>query len=226
MKNTDSTSFSWQNIVSAVLVILACSAGSGYCQNNEYVLLLQQTPAEGGQISPAMGVHRFAANEVIHLAAVPEPGYQFVYWLGDVSDATSSSTTIYLDAPKIVIAVFERAEFQFLPEEGRVPAGRGGGGLIRARAEYAAGGGGGAGAKRPHKPPGLLVLEVQERFPEIEEEPISDYNDFPIPEEEINEFPVPSEFPVPNEIPEPATVTLLGIGSLMILFRPKHRKKL
>ncbi len=170
------------------------------------MLLLQQTPPQGGTITPAVGVHNFGLNTDVTLTAIPKPGYQFVYWLGDVSDPTANRTIVYLDAPKIVIAVFEQSEYEFLAVQERAQSAPGGG-LFRSAADYARqrggqGGNGGGGGRRPGP------LEPPE--PEKPE-------DFPVPK--VGEdFPVPEvgeDFPVP--IPEPATLSFLALGSLVLL---------
>ena len=97
-------------------------------------LVLQQSPSAGGRISPSVGIHYFELNTVVTLSAIANPGYEFVYWLGEVNDPVSSTTTVYLDGPKIIIAVFERSEFELLAERNM---GYGaGGGLVRKVAEY------------------------------------------------------------------------------------------
>ena len=187
-------------IISAALVLCA-SLQPAYGQMNDPALLLQQSPADGGTITPAAGVHKLEFGSEITLTAVPGPGYQFVYWMGDVSNPAASSTTVYLDGPKIVIAVFERAEFELLVVEAASHIAPGGG-LLRSISEATQGGFGGPGGRRPHV----------RRWPANgDEEPPDD--------EEGEDFPVPEggeDFPVP-EIPEPATVLLLGLGSLALL---------
>ncbi len=188
-------------IISAALVLCA-SLQPAYGQINDPALLLQQSPADGGTITPAVGVHQFEFGSEITLTAIPRPGYQFVYWMGDVGEPTTSRTTVYLDAPKIVIAVFERAEFELLFVEGPSHI-RPGGGLVRTAAGAAQGGFGAPGGSRPRK----------FRWPSVPPPPDDD-------EDDIGEdFPVPEggdDFPSP-EIPEPATVLLLGLGSLVLL---------
>ncbi len=195
----------WRFVVLAVAVIAAGLAGPAYCQMGGTVLLLQQTPPQGGTVTPDAGVYRFELDEEVTLTAVPKPGYQFVYWLGDVSDSMANTTIVYLDAPKIVIAVFERASFELLPVEIE-PKSMPGGGLRRSTADYARRGGGGGGGWRPRK----------WRWPEWPEE---EEEDFPAPEEG-NDFPTPpqdqdEDFPVP--IPEPATGILLAVGMLALM---------
>jgi len=92
------------------------------------VLLLEQTPVKGGKITPVAGVHYFKPNSEVILTAVPKNGYKFIHWLGDVSDPTSPNTVVYLNEPKVIIAVFEQAE-QGIPSDGKgLPLGGGGGG--------------------------------------------------------------------------------------------------
>ena len=180
------------------MAVIGLFHGSVYCQTDGTALLLDKTPSQGGSITPKTGLHRLEPDTEVTLTATPKPGYQFVHWLGDVSNPTTNQTTVYLDAPKIVIAVFERAEFDFAPVElmsESIPMG----GLSTTAADYASQGYSGGGRKRPHK----LRFPVE---PEEEEEP---EEEFPVPEEE-------PEFPVP-EIPEPATIILLAMGSLFTL---------
>jgi len=110
----------------------------------------------------------------------------------------SSSTTVLLDGPKIIIAVFERTEFVFVLEEEPPVIGLGRSVVAN---NYVYLGGGSANAIG-YKPPKEL------EWPQPEEEEHDD--DFPVPEPD---FPVPEpDFPVP--IPEPATVVLMGLGAL------------
>jgi hypothetical protein len=81
-----------------------------YCQTHNITLLVQQTPNEGGDVSPVAGVYTYQAESEITLTATPSPGYEFIYWLGDVSDHEANSTFVLLDKPKIVIAVFEQVQ--------------------------------------------------------------------------------------------------------------------
>jgi len=183
-----------------VLAVVFCRLlKPAYCQTNRPVLLLQQTPANGGTITPGAGIHYLEQNTSVTLTAVPKAGYQFVYWLGDVSDPTLNRTTAYLDAPKIVVAIFERAEFELEDLTEMVPSIPGGfGGGLRAssadysRQRYSGGGGVKPSVRRaPSKPP--------------EPEP-----------------PLPQDIPVP--IPEPATVVLLAVGSFLAFAGRRSRK--
>ena len=216
MMTKSSTFIKRRFVVSAVVVIAAGLAGPAYCQMDGTVLLLQQTPPQGGTITPDAGVHRFELDKEVTLTAVPNPGYQFVYWLGDVSDSMANTTIAYLDAPKIIIAVFERSEYELLPVEEMSNSSTSGGGLRRSITDYAGRGGGigaAAGGRSPLEPI-WPEEEEEENFPAPEEG-----NDFPAsPQDQDNDFPVP--------IPEPATGILLVLGGLAVLRKQGAKNKL
>jgi len=168
----------------------------------DYVLMVQQTPVDGGSVTPDIGVHNVSANGDVKVTATPRPGYQFVYWLGDVSDPTANSTVVAVNSPKIVVAVFERSEYE-LPFEAPAGAegegGGGGGGLVPNRGQAVGGGGGISPASG---------------------------GDFKGPTYIINQPEQPNDDPPPvpdgdSEVPEPATMLLLAIGSLAALNRKK-----
>ena len=116
-------------------VLLLCLAAPAYCEQGGSALMLELSPSNGGRVNLAPGVHTFDRDSEVSLAAVPNPGYRFVYWLGDVTDAAANSTVVFLDTPKIVIAVFERSEYAFVDaSEGMQPS-IGGGGLSPSVAE-------------------------------------------------------------------------------------------
>src|SRR4030043_361321 len=106
MKRETSAFVGWRSCVLALLIVSFGLSAPAYCRTAGVALLVQQTPAQGGTVVPPPGVHYFAPDSQVALAATPKPGYQFLYWLGDVSDPNSSSTSAYLDGPKIIVAVF------------------------------------------------------------------------------------------------------------------------
>ena len=207
MKRNNSIFTGWECVILALVAVSFGLLGPAYCQTDGIALLLQQTPPEAGKISPGVGVHRFELHTELTLTAIPKPGYQFVYWMGDVSDTTANNTILYLDAPKIVIAVFERAEYELLDvEAGLQPQSRPVGGMTASGGDYSRRGGGGAG----RRPIGIVANG---------ENGNGEDEDFPVPPEG-NDFPVPPEgndFPVPEPIPEPATILLLSLSSLALL---------
>ncbi len=142
----------WRRLISAIAIIVGWLFAPAYCQTPDVALLLQQTPAKGGVMTPIAGVYHFELNSEVTLTAVPKPGYQFVYWLGDVSDPAATNTIVYLDKTKIIIAVFEQSEYDALAAEEGMSGGGGGGGLVTTVANYGqtggmSGGGGGGSPK-------------------------------------------------------------------------------
>lgn len=203
MKSNSALCVEWRTVVLAVAFILCGLLEPTYCQTNSTVLVLQQMPAQCGIITPDVGIHFFDLDTVVVLTAIAKPGYQFVYWLGDVSDPTSNSTIAYLDAPKIIIAVFERAEYKFL-EVQEWAFGRGLTDLVPSARGYGRPVPPGGDGKKKKKPP--------------EEE-----------EKESDKFPVPGQYPedddLPVPIPEPQMGALLLCGSLLVFVRRERRKK-
>jgi len=215
MKNNNLTSIGRKGVLLAIVIVLGSLISPAYCQDDA-AILIQQTPANGGTITPDVGVYHLMMNTDVRLTATPKSGYQFAYWLGDVGEPTSSSTTVYLDSPKIIIAIFERVEHKFLIREKSATSAPAQG-LRPHAADYARGGGGGGIGRKPSKWKWSVPV-----WPEPDEggEP-------PVPENGDGDFPVPEDgdgdLPVP-EIPEPATAGLLILGSFFAF--SKHRKRI
>jgi hypothetical protein len=171
----------------------------------DYVLMVQQTPAEGGVVTPEVGVHKVLANGGVKVTATPRPGYQFVYWLGDVSEPTSSSTVVAVNSPKIVVAVFQRNEYE-LPFE------------VPAAAESAGGGGGGLSPNRQYVggtgdvSPATGTLSSGYNYAKYTPaQPTIPATTKPASQDDLQ---------IP-QTPEPATMLLLGVGSLLALKKKK-----
>jgi hypothetical protein len=175
-----------------VLAVIAAFAQPAFCGRG-YVLLIDQSPIEGGIVTPGVGVHNFGIGEKVQLTAVPKPGYQFVRWMGDVSSSDASRTVVTLDAPKMLVAVFEKTEFA-LPyaaedlgaaeaqSNNQAPGNYGGGrGGQTAQSQYFGGGGGISPAS--------------------------------------GEYSQGDTNYIVNQVPEPATMALLGIGAVIGLLR-------
>jgi len=191
--------------LAAALIVLV---GTGQCLAGQHLaLMLQQSPVDGGTIEPGNGVHRIEQNTHMNLRAVPQPGYQFVTWLGDVAEPTANVTTTYMDSPKIVIAVFERIAYDSLAAADMLFSNPGGG-AMRVPADFYTGSGGGGGGRRPHK-------YYRPRIPDFE--PPDD--DIVVPGDGTdNSIPVPGQ-----EVPEPSTILLFGLGGLASMRRRRIR---
>ena len=114
-------------LLPAVTVVRAADAEQA--ERPAYELCIEHSPVKAGTVTPKVGTHRFNANSVVTLSADPQPGYQFAYWIGDVSDPKSRQTTVRVDAAKIVVAVFRSVEDDGL--ERKLSLGSGGGGPSR-----------------------------------------------------------------------------------------------
>ncbi|MFA5292905.1 MAG: PEP-CTERM sorting domain-containing protein [Phycisphaerae bacterium] len=164
------------------------------CAQSDYAILVQESPAGAGVIKPGVGVHTVGINETITLTTVPNTGWKFVYWLGDVQDPTANRTKVNVNGPKIIIAVFERDEYAMLSPAGpQISVGPPG---LYPNYVYSRGGEYTGGGSRRYDPP--------------------DYPPYNPPEEPENMPP-----PVPEEIPEPATMMLLGLGTYLISIKRK-----
>jgi hypothetical protein len=131
---------------------------------------------------------------------------------------------VFLDTPKIIIAVFERSKFAFVEYEEDPDISAGGGGLYLSRTE-AGSEGTGDGAKRPskfHFPKSEKPDIPEVPQPEVTETPPPDV---PVPETPPPDVPVPEDNEEPPPVPEPATVAFLFIGMLFMVKRPRRRDK-
>jgi len=79
-------------------------------QTLTYALAVVAIPGDGGYVRHSVGgdegEFRFESNEVVQLMAVPDEGYEFDYWSGDVS-GSNPSVRLVMDSDKTVIAHFK-----------------------------------------------------------------------------------------------------------------------
>lgn len=163
--------FFGRGAIAFAVVMIACGLfAPAYCRA-DVVLLLEQTPVKGGEITPVAGVYHFAPGSEVTLTAIPKPGYQFVHWLGDVSDPMATNTVVYLNKPKVIIAVFEQTEHGISADgEGPPTAGGGApGGLFPTAVDLGRPGGfsGGGGAKP--QPPHFTYIIGNKPAPQVPE---------------------------------------------------------
>jgi hypothetical protein len=219
MKNNKYNPVLFRMLLAAVVTICWASR-SGYCQFDDeqgYSLLVQESPIGTGYVTPdpEAGVYRGRTNEKVILKAVPKPGYRFLYWLGNVADPVANETTIHLDSPKMVIAVFERMEYPEATDESASPPNggrKGGGGSLPSAIKF--------NSRNP-------AINFSPRWPAP---PRRIRPDFPIPgdtgevdDDNEDDFPVPGEDGSSTEpIPEPATMVLFGFGAGAILIRKRN----
>ncbi len=107
--------------VAALLLGVALPAiAATEADESGFALLLQSSPVNGGSIVPGNGVHRMQIGQSVPLTAVPQRGYRFLYWIGDVGQTDRTRTSVRMDSPKLIVAVFEREQFEDLLGSGIV----------------------------------------------------------------------------------------------------------
>ena len=234
-------------ILFTAIIMLAFGSTAFARQAEEgYVLIVQQSPADAGLVTPSVGIHRPQLNETVSIQAIPKLGYSFVYWMGDVQNPTANRTTVSLDSPKLIIAVFEREDFELLtPSDSSTK--KSGGGAINNSGIPGQGSGGDVPYEWPQRPPferperpdspyvpvpgGGEPTDTEIPVPGEDYEipvPGGDY-DIPVPGGDT-EIPVPgddNEIPVPGQedpIPEPATMAILAAGAIFLRKRRPAQK--
>jgi hypothetical protein len=193
----------------AVLVLISVSTASAAELSDSYALLIQQSPPDAGSVTPGAGIHKIQIGDTVALSAIPKAGYRFLYWLGDVSAADATSTTIQVDSPKLVVAVFTREAY-----EEELP------GVQLINGSRSSGGSGGRLIGTPMFSPGAINPGSYFDAGDV----VFNYEIVEPPEEEPQDEPT-DEIPVPgetgDEVPEPATVVLLGLGATVFLRRTR-----
>ena len=216
MRTNNHRQFNLWMVLTAVILTLAISQ-QAYCRQGDpegYSVMIQHSPIDGGRVTPLAGIQRFELNELVTLTAIPKPGYRFVYWLGDVVDQSTEQTIVIADSPKIIIAIFERTEYETLIEIDTVRAGLGRGGATPVRADLRMGPAVNSDEQK------IWDWDWPEFPPFIDDDfPVASGDDFPVPES--HDFPVPEDDPVP----EPATIIFFGVGAASIAISKRRAKK-
>ena len=186
---------------------MALTAGAQTNDPLGYAVIVQQSPANGGSVTPGAGVLKVGVGQTITLSATPNPGFRFAYWLGDVASASASETAVNVDSPKMIIAVFERDDFEEPLSAGAGMSGGGGsGGLRSSPSGVTSGDGMTSGTGAPLQTFGLPSLPTTPDFFD---------DDFPVPGDD-DDIVVPGDG---DQVPEPTTLLLLGLGAAALLHK-------
>jgi uncharacterized repeat protein (TIGR02543 family) len=62
-----------------------------------------------GSTEPVIGSHSYAPGSVVDIVAIPDSGWRFDGWTGDVADPTSTTTTVKVAADIAVTANFKQS---------------------------------------------------------------------------------------------------------------------
>jgi hypothetical protein len=177
------------------LVAFFGSVSPVIAQDDQFALVVHRSPDYGGYVTPLPGVNMSGQYQLVEISATPRKGYQFVYWLGDVTDPAKRNTTVLIDSPKMVVAVFERAELVVLAASGISGIGGSGGGttdltssssIVSSMGSTAGGSSGGS------------------------------------PQTSEPQYPGGGGGGGEPEVPEPATIAMLGTGVLLIRRRKRR----
>jgi hypothetical protein len=202
MKYGNTKSWSCAAVVCCA-ALLFCFSAQVLGQEDGTSLMLEMSPPDGGYLNIKSGVHTFDRFAEVALKATPKPGYQFVCWLGSVAETSNGSTSVFLDSPKMVVAVFERTRFEMAGTEQQ---------------------GGGADAASTSNDSQRSSELIRSQVGVGDGSSVSLLPGEPsFHNNSNNEFHVPDDLPVPGgEVPEPATITLLAAGFFILAKRQKR----
>ena len=172
-----------------------------------YVLLPEAYPSQAGKIASGQS-GSIQAGQSVTITAQPSTGYEFVYWLGAVSDVSNPSTTVTMDGPQYVVAVFEKSEFD-LPPAALGAGGGGGGGQASGTGSQSVGGGYGVSPAYAYEPADIIVTPIGPIIP-------GGNGELPIPGGEDGGDGGD------NSVPEPMTIMFLGTGAVGMILKRKH----
>lgn len=89
-------------------------------------LMMQASPGADGTTNPVPGTYSEDVNSVIAIQAIPNSGYHFINWAGNVADPNNPSTTIAMNQPQTVTANFASggtsADLQVTVSDGKTSA--------------------------------------------------------------------------------------------------------
>ena len=78
-----------------------------------------------GTVTPAVGSYVYDVDTIVSINATPAAGWTFVNWTGNVTNPSSTNTTVIMDTDKTVTAVFKMlTSIQITPDNPTIAKGR------------------------------------------------------------------------------------------------------
>ena len=104
---TQNTFASWSDGGAMSHSVTASASTTSYTAtfSTAYQLTTAASPTAGGTVTPAAGSY-YASGTVVNLSAVPNSGYTFSSWTGNVANSASATTTVTMSAAQSVTANF------------------------------------------------------------------------------------------------------------------------
>ena len=63
-----------------------------------------------GSTTPSVGIHNYPIEAAVTVTAIPESGWKFDSWTGDIAEAESTTTSLIMDSDKTVTANFSEVK--------------------------------------------------------------------------------------------------------------------
>jgi len=96
--------------VAVFFVVAALAVGITACDGADTYELTISSASGGSVATPGEGTFAYDAGMVVPLTAMPDDGYQFQSWTGDIAyiaNPNAASTTITMNADYAIVANFE-----------------------------------------------------------------------------------------------------------------------
>ncbi|HLV09240.1 MAG TPA: hypothetical protein VKY40_03435 [Halanaerobiales bacterium] len=91
-----------------LLLLITLSVSFTGCSSKSSTKFTLTVKVEGsGRVEPVAGTHQFDSDTSVDLTAIPETGWQFKEWFGEVAEPQEAETKVLMDKDKTVKAKFE-----------------------------------------------------------------------------------------------------------------------
>ena len=93
---------------SATTIVIMDSAKAVFAKFSQIIPTLGIRVNGRGSTTPLVGDHSYVEGTKVSIAAVPDTGWRFDGWAGDVADPNSATTIVIMDSAKTVAANFSQ----------------------------------------------------------------------------------------------------------------------